>query len=86
MRSSLSPILVDMVMNDLETHYLNTLDFTIPVYYRYIDDIFAIVTNSEIIEILNVVNSNQRLKFTHEMETNYSINFLDIAVSRVKEH
>jgi hypothetical protein len=85
MGSPLSPILADMVMDDLETHCLNLLDFTVPVYYRYVDDIFAIATKSEIIEVLNVFNGyHQRLKFTHEIETNSSIHFLDTTVIKVE--
>ncbi|KAL6418590.1 hypothetical protein ACFW04_011984 [Cataglyphis niger] len=44
MESPLSPILADIVMDNLETHYLSLLGFAVPVYYRYVDDIFAIIS------------------------------------------
>jgi len=34
----LSPILADIVMQDLEVKAIKNLDFEIPVYYRYVDD------------------------------------------------
>jgi len=40
MGSPLSPILADIVMDDLETHCLSNLDFVVNTFYRYVDDIF----------------------------------------------
>jgi len=40
MGSPLSPILADIVMEDLETLSLQKLDFIVYTYYRYVDDIF----------------------------------------------
>jgi len=39
MGSPLSPILADLVMQDLETYALQKLGIAIPFYYRYVDDI-----------------------------------------------
>jgi len=39
MRSPLSPILADLVIQDLEYNIFKTLTIHIPVYYRYVDDI-----------------------------------------------
>ncbi|KAL6421570.1 hypothetical protein ACFW04_014304 [Cataglyphis niger] len=78
MGSPLSPILADIVMDDLETHCLGLLGFAVPVYYRYVD-IFAIVSRAKVDEINVIFNSyHQRLKFTHEIEkpsSNRYINF-----------
>jgi len=83
MGSPLSPILADLVMDELETHCLNLLQFDISVYYRYVDDIFTIVPRTEIDTILSTFNSfHQRLQFTHEIENNNVINFLDTTVIR----
>ncbi|KAL6433470.1 hypothetical protein ACFW04_006535 [Cataglyphis niger] len=69
MGSPLSPILADIVMDDLETHCLGLLSFAVPVYYRYVDDIFAIVPRVKVDEINVIFNSyHQRLKFTHEID------------------
>ena len=83
MGSPLSPILADMVMEDLETHCLLLLSFHISFFKRYVDDIFAIVPRSGIDELLRVFNSyHTRLKFTFEIEKNSSLSFLDTTVIR----
>jgi len=41
MGSPLSPIIADIVMQDLERVVLETFDFDIPIYYRYVDDIVS---------------------------------------------
>lgn len=83
MGSPLSPILADLVMDDLETYCRNLLQFEISVYYRYVDDIFAIVPRTEIDTILTIFNSfHYRLQFTHEIEVNNMINFLNTTVIR----
>ncbi|KAL6417723.1 hypothetical protein ACFW04_014337 [Cataglyphis niger] len=67
MGSPLSSILTDIMMDDLETHYLDS-----------IDDIFAIVPRAKIDEINVIFNSyHQRLKFTYEIESDSCINFLN---------
>ena len=83
MSGSCSKIFSDIVMDDLETECLEKLDFTPVAYYRYIDDIFAIIPEDEIDHMLNVFNSyNSRLQFTHELEINQGLSFLDLHVSR----
>ncbi|KAL6418855.1 hypothetical protein ACFW04_014207 [Cataglyphis niger] len=72
MGSPVSPILADIVMDDLE----NTL-------FGYVDDIFAIVPRAKVDEINVIFNSyHQRLKFTHEIESDSCINFLNTSVIR----
>lgn len=83
MGSPLSPILADLVMDDLETQCLSTFDFDVPMYYRYVDDIFTIIPKSRIPDVLNAFNNyHQRLRFTYETEVNNSINFLDMNIIR----
>lgn len=83
MGSPLSPILANMVMDDLESRCLEALDFEIPVFYRYVDDIFAIVPKTKLGIILKVFNDyHPRLQFTYETESNNSLNFLDVTVIR----
>ncbi|XP_011859448.1 PREDICTED: uncharacterized protein LOC105556944 [Vollenhovia emeryi] len=83
MGSPLSPILADIVMDDLETQCLQSLNFNITTFHRYVDDIFTIVPTSKINDILLAFNTyHPRLKFTHETEVNDSINFLDTTVQR----
>ncbi|GAB1867929.1 Reverse transcriptase domain-containing protein [Camponotus japonicus] len=83
MGSPLSPVLADMVMDDLETQCLSSLNFTVPIYYKFIDDVFAIVPRTKIDEILTTFNNyHQRLKFSYEIEVNSSISFLNATVTR----
>lgn len=54
-KRNLSPILADIV-TDLEVHCLQNLDFEIPVFYRYVDDIFAIIPKTKLNQILKIFN------------------------------
>lgn len=70
-------------MNDLETHCLNMLDFAIPVFYRYVDNIFTIIPVTKVNEVLDIFNNHHpHLKFTHEVQSNNSIPFLDTNLIR----
>ncbi|XP_071578645.1 uncharacterized protein [Temnothorax nylanderi] len=83
MGSPLSPDTADIVMDDLETHCLNLLNLNISVFFRYVDDIFAVVPRKHVDLILKVFNDyHPRLKFTYEIENNGSLNFLDTTVIR----
>lgn len=83
MGSPLSPILADMVMVDLESHCLGMLNFDVSLFYRYVDDVFAIVPVTEVRTILDALNSyHPRLQFTYELESNGSLSFLDTRVIR----
>jgi len=42
MGSPLSPVLADIVMQDLELKPINNLDFSVPFYYCYVDDILLL--------------------------------------------
>jgi len=39
MGSPLSPVIANLDMQDLETRVLETLNFEIPFFYRYVDNI-----------------------------------------------
>ncbi|XP_011859675.1 PREDICTED: uncharacterized protein LOC105557116, partial [Vollenhovia emeryi] len=83
MGSPLSPILADIIMDDLETHCINSLDFEIQVYYRYVDDIFLVLPEDRLQEVLNTFNNyHPRLQFTSEIESNKTLNFLNVSVLR----
>lgn len=67
MGSPLSPILADMVMQDLEVHCIDSLDFALPVFYRYVDEIFTILPSDRTDDVLFVFNNyHPRLHFTLE--------------------
>jgi len=81
MGSPLSPILADIVMQDLEEKAMNILSIDFPFYYRYVDDILLLTPDDKVDTILDIFNSiHNRLQFTVELEKNRSINFLDLSL------
>jgi len=84
MGSPLSPILADIVLDDLETSCIQKLDFNLHTYCRYVDDIFMIIPATKLAIVLDIFNNyHHRLKFTYELEVNDSLNFLDVSVTRI---
>jgi len=53
MGSYLSSIIADLVMQDLEVHVLNSLNSSLPISYRYIDDILLAAHENDINYIFN---------------------------------
>ncbi|XP_068989277.1 uncharacterized protein [Neodiprion pinetum] len=81
MGSPLSPILSDLVLDDLEQYCLNKLDFKPSFFFRYVDDIITDVPSGKVAEMLSVFNSfHPRLQFTSELESNHRISFLDVLI------
>lgn len=82
MGSPLSPIVADLVLQDLETTVLESLPYRLPVYYRYVDDILFAAPKTHIIDILNHFNLyHNRLQFTLEVGVKNHINFLNVSIS-----
>jgi len=66
--SPLSPVVVDLILQKLESSVLNELTFKPTFYYRYVDDIALSVPRSQLNSLLNKFNSfHHRLKFTMGM-------------------
>ena len=83
MGSPFSPILADLVMDDLEKEKLANLDFEVPVYLRYVDDILIVAPSTQVDRILQIFNANTlNIKFTLEKESERAINFMDITITR----
>jgi hypothetical protein len=81
MGSPLSPILADIVMQDLEKKALNSLNFDVQFYYRYVDDIILSLPRTQKNILLEKFNDvHNRLQFTIEEEKNRCINFLDVSL------
>ena len=81
MGSSVSSQFADIVMTDLEEKCLKNLSFKSLFFYRYVDDIFTCIPVNKIDEMLESFNSyHPRLQFTHEIESNSKLNFLDILI------
>ena len=79
MGNPLSRIAADIVMEHLEEKALNMLNFSTCFFKRYIDDISMTIPDDMIEYTLNIFNSlNEKIKFTHEVEINNKISFLDL--------
>jgi len=79
-RSPLSPIIVDLVMQDLKSNALENLDVEIPFYYRYVDDIALTVPRQKSNNVLETFNAfHSRMQFTMEMRGR-KLNFLDVTM------
>jgi len=82
MGSPLSPIIANIVLQDLERKALNSLNCSVPLYFRYVDDILIGAPQDKIQLILDHFNSlHERLKFTGELSIDNSINFLNLNIS-----
>jgi len=81
MGSPLSPVLADIVLQNIEEAALGHLLAGLPFYYRYVDDIL-LASPPELLElILETFNSfHERLKFIMEIGEGGRINFLDVTL------
>jgi len=80
MGSPLSPIIAEIVLQDLEVKALGLLKLNIPFYYRYVDDIALAAPRQKIDYILQVFNSlHNRLQFTLE-KGGTKLDFLDVTI------
>jgi len=69
MGSPLSPVIADLVMQDLETVAIKNLPFQLPFYYRYVDDILLAALSDSLHLLQKTFNSqHSRLQFTMEVE------------------
>ena len=81
MGSPISPMLVDLVLQDLEEVVLKKWSFKIHSYYRYVDDTFLIIPNNKIKDTIENFNSyHPRLKFTFELEIDNTLPFLNLLI------
>ncbi|KAL6421443.1 hypothetical protein ACFW04_013898 [Cataglyphis niger] len=77
MDSPLHSIIVDIVLQYLETKDLDSLKFT-PFYIRYLDGI-ALAAPSSLLNILDIFNTfHSRLQFSIEIRKENRFNFLDV--------
>ncbi|XP_071578891.1 uncharacterized protein [Temnothorax nylanderi] len=83
MGSPLSPILADMVMDDLESCCLRPFGSRVTIFHRYVDDIFMCIPRAILDDVVTAFNNyHPRLKFTYELEKNNCLSFLDTMVFR----
>jgi len=81
MGSPLSPILADIVLQDIEEAALSRIPAELPFYIRYVDDILLAAPDNLLEVILEIFNPfHARLKFTMEVSECDRINFLDVTL------
>ena len=69
--SVISPILAEIVMEDLEEFVFGKLDFELPFYFWYVDDTILCVPLHKIQIFIDSFNSfHPRMQFTYEREIN----------------
>lgn len=83
MGNAISPLIAKIVMSDLISTQLPKLSHQ-PKFIRvYVDDTACCLRRSLVTEMLNVLNGyHEDIQFTMELETDGSINFLDITLIR----
>ncbi|KAJ8942166.1 hypothetical protein NQ318_002556, partial [Aromia moschata] len=73
MGNSLSPFIANLFMSKFETEVKDKFEYFPRVWFRYVDDIFA-VFNTKAISLDNfvakLINRFPTIKFTHEVEHN----------------
>jgi len=80
MGSPLSPIVADLVLQNLESHILDELSFIPPFYIRYVDDIALAALYTLFDELLDIFNFfHPRLKFTMKVGGS-QLNFLELII------
>ena len=84
MGNPLSPFFSEVVMRDLENKRISLLDYIPKFFVRYVDDIFCIIPADKVQYTTRMFEKHHdSLKFTHEMEEERKLNFLDVLVCNV---
>ena len=83
MGSPLSPILANIVLQDLEQEIVTANNIILSFYIRYVDDIVLAVHKEKVEGVLKLFNSyHERLRFTIDFGDGNGINFLDVKLMR----
>ena len=81
MGSPLGPVLANAFMVHLEETIVPKLEDSMPVWRRYVDDTFTLVKKGKLDEIVATLNNfHPNIKFTHEIEQEGKIAFLDVLI------
>ena len=82
--SVISPMLAEIVMQDLERSVFERLGFVLPFYFRYVDDTLLCVPLDKLQIVIDTFNDyHPRIQFTHEMGRNNRISFLDLEIIKL---
>ncbi|XP_013142387.1 PREDICTED: uncharacterized protein LOC106106354 [Papilio polytes] len=83
MGSPIAPVVANIFMEHFEDNALRTAPIKPRYWWRYVDDVFAIVTRQGLSLLLDHLNSiHPKIVFTKEEETDGTLPFLDVLVKR----
>jgi retron-type reverse transcriptase len=85
MGNPLSPILANIFMSFFEKE-LQKLSLFPRIWIQYVDDIFVVVKSRFVQRTLNfLIHQHSSIKFTHKMEEDGQLPFLDVLVMRTED-
>lgn len=83
MGSPLSLVLAELMLQFLESSIFALHNFEFLFYFRCVDDILVCLPEKNTNNMFSTFNSfNSKIQFTFEVESNNSINFLDVTIIR----
>lgn len=83
MGSPASPVIADIVMEELLTNFEKDSDNKQRLLTKYVDDLFAIIKTENMDKMLNTLNNyNKTIKFTIEIEKDGQLPYLDTLIIR----
>ena len=78
MGNSLSPLLTDIVLTELQNKSISKMGFMMKLIVKYVDDLLFIIPIDKIQQVLDILNSyHPNIKFTYEVMTNNKLPYLD---------
>lgn len=88
MESPIAGLIPEIFLNHIENGIItkseNNMLENIVSYHRYVDEIWEIINGNERQAKLITEKHSQSLKLSNEIETNKSINILDVRITRTK--
>ena len=83
MGSPLGPVLAGIFMVHLERTLMPELEKFMKPWKRYVDDTIIYIKPDFITDVIDILNKfHDNIKFTHEVEHNGKISFLDVLLTR----
>ena len=83
MGSPLGPVLANVFMVHLEETIVPKLEDSMPEWKRYVDDTFTVVKKGKLDEIIATLNNfHPNISFTHEIEEERKMAFLDVSIMK----
>lgn len=88
MGSKISPFLANIYISNMEEQIKNNNKNNLfpRIWARYVDDIFVVIKERYVDQLTNLLNNyHPKIKFTFEKESNNSLPFLDVLISKTND-